>query len=190
MSSPKRQKKSSDENPVAIDAIISRIVGSQSLSFGERIALRKVNKQFKTLIDHYYSDPQILKSLSYNDLQILNRLYRVNRQLYLHVLLNEIEKTVDEFMGEGTGSISILTRKLRSGEFTLAVAERLHQRIDTYFYENMDTFMPPNQMGVTAQTQRDYNDIQKKLTLLDKYINKQTYSSKKTSSYQEEEFVF
>lgn len=195
MSSPKekKQKKESDEKPpfIDLDVLLLRIIRSPSLSFRERIELRKLNKQFRRLVDEYYSSPESLEGLLYSELLVLRKLYR-NRADIVR-LIHEIDGKVDEFMGEETGGISVLTRKLRSGEFNRAIAERLRDRIQDYLDGRQDYFFPENQLAITANSQRDYADIQKKLTMLNKYINREQYSSKKTSSlgkYYQDEFGF
>lgn len=195
MSSPKekKQKKESDEKPpfIDLDVLLLRIIRSPSLSFRERIELRKLNKQFRRLVDEYYSSPESLEGLLYSELLVLRKLYR-NRADIVR-LIHEIDGKVDEFMGEETGRISVLTRKLRSGEFSRAIAERLRDRIQDYLDGRQDYFFPENQLAITANSQRDYSDIQKKLTMLNKYINREQYSSKKTSSlgkYYQDEFGF
>lgn len=193
MSSPKakKQKKESDEKPpfIDLDVLLLRIIRSPSLSFRERIELRRLNKQFRRLVDEYYSRPESLEWLLYSELLVLRRLYR-NRADIVR-LINEIDVKVDEFMGKETGRISVLTRRLRSGEFNRAIAERLRDRIQEYLDGRQDYFFPENQLAITATSQRDYADIQKKLTMLNKYINREQYSSKKTSSlgkYDEDDF--
>lgn len=196
MSSPKqkKQKKESSEEKapfIDLDVLLLRIIASRSLTFRERIEMRKINKQFRKLVDEYYSRPESLKELSYTDLLVLQKLYRNNKNLGQYIA--EIDNTVNVFMGQETGRTSILTRKLRSGQFNISIAERLRDRIQEYLYEHMDYYMPPNQLAVTANSQRDYADIQKKLEMLNKYINRQEYSSKKTSSiskYYQDEFAF
>lgn len=196
MSSPKqkKQKKESSEEKapfIDLDVLLLRIIASPNLTFRERIEMRKINKQFRRLVDEYYTRPDSLKDLLYTELLVLQKLYRNNRNLGQHIA--EIDNTVNEFMGEETGKISILTRKLRSGQFNISIAERLRDKIQEYLYEHMDYYMPPNQLAITANSQRDYVDIQKKLEMLNKYINRQEYSSKKTSSiskYYQDEFGF
>lgn len=195
MSSPRGKKqKMSSEKPVAIDidALLLRIIGSPSLSFKERIELRKVNKQLKRLVAEYYQRPENYRQVSYTDLLVLRKLYP--NRADIPRLINEINATVDEFMGEETGRISVLTRKLRSGEFNAAIAERLRQKIQEYFNDRTNYYFPENQLGISAESQREYADVQKKITMLDKYLNKTEYSSKRTSSlgkYRgEDEFIF
>lgn len=195
MSSPRGKKqKMSSEKPVAIDidALLLRIIGSPSLSFKERIELRKVNKQLKRLVAEYYQRPENYRQVSYTDLLVLRKLYP--NRADIPRLINEINATVDEFMGEETGRISVLTRKLRSGEFNAAIAERLRQKIQEYFNDRTNYYFPENQLGITAESQREYADVQKKITMLDKYLNRSEYSSKRTSSlgkYRgEDEFIF
>lgn len=191
MASPKGKKTKKEEPPeftgeftIGIDHILLRIIASRNLTVRERIELRKVSKQFKKLVDEYYLNlpPDELNKILYEDLLILQKLYKNHKNLYLHKITDDINKTVDEFMGKETGRISVLTRKLRSGEFNVAIADRLLQKINEYYQQNMDTFAPGNQLAVTVHSNREEADIRKKITMLEKFLNKAEFSSKKTST--------
>jgi len=81
-----------------------------------------------------------------------------------------------------TGRINDLIKKIKDKTINVATAELIDKKLNDYINENYDYFYPENQLGQTAQSTRDLNDIRKKRAIIERFINKERYSNEQTSS--------
>jgi len=175
------------------DNLLFKIIYSDTLTFEERMQLRLVSKRFIPLIDNYYSRDEIIQNLSYNNLLRLRKLFKRKTKpknmyldMYLQKITNELKRIEDiatDFMGNNsTGRINELIKKIKDKTINVATAELIDKKLNDYINENYDYFYPENQLGQTAQSTRDLNDIRKKRAIIERFINKERYSNEQTSS--------
>ena len=175
------------------DNLLFKIIYSDTLTFEERMQLRLVSKRFIPLIDNYYSRDEIIQNLSYNNLLRLRKLFKRKTKpknmyldMYLQKITNELKRIEDiatDFMGNNsTGRINDLIKKIKDKTINVATAELIDKKLNDYINENYDYFYPENQLGQTAQSTRDLNDIRKKRAIIERFINKERYSNEQTSS--------